>query len=52
MLNKRFNNNYDNIALNNLKSYQPSNNHDEKYNNYNSLYLPSEYFNDYSSYKF
>ena len=37
-INIRINNNYDNID-NNLKSYQPSINHDEEYNNYNNNIL-------------
>ena len=49
MFNKRINNNYDNIDLNNLKNYQSSKGHDKEYNNYNNLYLPNYYFNDYSS---
>lgn len=36
MFNKKNSYNYDNIDLNNLKVYQPSNNRDEEYNNYNN----------------
>ena len=39
MFNKRSSNNYDNIDLNNLKSFQPSNNHDDEYDNYNNNIL-------------